>query len=110
MKHIFIFSVLFCLVFLNVPRSLVHNCEDHHEVEHHVISDNEKQKQSNDLSFDVEGNTCFVCEFDLGFFHIPDFRLPAFAKYFNYTFVTPSVDYCNPEEFNAFSHRGPPAA
>lgn len=107
MKHIFIFGILFCLVFLNVPRSFVHDC-DEHEFAHHD-SENHDENENNELTIDVDNEKCFMCEFDLGFFNIPVFKSPAFAKFCDYTFVTPSVDYSNPEEFNAFSHRGPPA-
>jgi len=51
-----------------------------------------------------------VCEFDLGFFSLPNFKIPAFSKFIDYTFISPSVDYNNPDAFFAFSHRGPPIA
>ncbi len=101
MKQLFAFSILFCLVFLNVPRSFVHDC-DNHEIEH---SDDSHNK---DLSLNVDDNSCFTCEFDLGFFNVSDLKISAFAKFFNYTFNEPSSDYLNPDEFFAFSHRGPP--
>lgn len=106
MKQLFAFSILFCLVFLNVPRSFVHDCDDH-EIEH---NDHNHDNQGNDLSASTDNDSCFICEFDLGFFGISDFKIPAFAKFFNYTFNEPSFDYLNPDEFFAFSHRGPPKA
>jgi hypothetical protein len=108
MKHIFIFGILFCLVFLNVPRSFVHDCEEH-EIVHHD-SDHNDEHHSNELSFDVDTDNCFICEFDLGFFNVPEFKSVAFAKFCSYAFVAPSVDYLSPDDFNAFSHRGPPIA
>lgn len=109
MKQIFTFSILFCLVFLNVPRSFVHDC-DHHEITHNDSNHNDEHHDNSDLSLDVDNDDCFICEFDLGFFSLPDFKLPAFAKFFNYTFNKPSADYIDPTDFYAFSHRGPPTA
>jgi len=81
----------------------VHDCE-HDTLEHSHDSDN------NELSIDNDVNACFVCEFDLGFFSLPNFKIPAFSKFIDYTFISPSVDYNNPDAFFAFSHRGPPIA
>jgi len=109
MKHIFLFGILFCLVFLNVPRSLVHDCEEH-EIAHHDSDTNNEDNNNNELSLDIETNNCFVCEFDLGFFNVPEFKIASFARFCSFTFIAPSVDYLSPEDFNAFSHRGPPQA
>ena len=103
MKQIVTFSILFCLVFLNVPRSFVHDCE-HDRFEHSHDDD------KHELSIENHVNACFVCEFDLGFFSLPDFKIPAFSIFISYTFISPSVDYSNPDAFFAFSHRGPPIA
>jgi len=104
MKQLFAFSIPFCLVFLNVPRSFVHDC-DGHEIEH---SNHNNDNQDHDFSVSVDYDNCFICEFDLGFFNVPELKIPAFAKFFNYTFNEPSVEYLSPDEFSAFSHRGPP--
>lgn len=103
-KRFVALSILFCLVFLNVPKTFVHSC-NFSKIDH-------LQHKSNDtnLSFDTDYGNCFICEFDLGFFNVPDLKLPAFAKFIAYTFISPSVDYNNPESFFAFSHRGPPVA
>jgi hypothetical protein len=105
MKQLFAFSILFCLVFLNVPRSFVHDCDDH-GIEHN--DHNNDDNHNNDLSASVDNDSCFICEFDLGFFNVSDLKIPAFAKFFNYAFISPSVDYISPDAFFAFSHRGPP--
>lgn len=106
MKQLFAFSILFCLVFLNVPRSFVHDCDHTYHVENHE-SDDQNQSESR-LSFSVNQESCFICEFDLGFFNVEDVKISSFASFCNFTFNEPSVDYLNPEEFKAFSHRGPP--
>ena len=63
MKILLSALVLFCLVFLNVPRQLVHDCDHHHaSTEHH--------DESSDSNISLEGDDCFVCEFDLGFFQV----------------------------------------
>ena len=103
MKQILAFSILFCLVFLNVPKNFIHDCS-HHEIKY-SHNDNDHQ-----LSIDVDVDACFICEFDLGVFSIPKFKGLAFAEFFNYIFIKPSVDYVNPDAFFAFSHRGPPIA
>lgn len=109
MKQLIAFSILFCLVFLNVPRSFVHDCE--HKI-HYTDSHNLESHHQNDgkISFNVNQESCFICEFDLGFFDKVDFKIPSFTAFFNYTFNEPSVQYVSPDEFKAFSHRGPPEA
>lgn len=107
MKQFVAFSVLFCLVFLNVPKSFVHDCEHPNHIENH---DSDDHQHDDGLTFDVDQESCFICEFDLGFFDVVNVKIPAFATFCNYTFNEPSVDYLNPDEFKAFSHRGPPVA
>ena len=106
MKQILAFSILICLVFLNVPRSFVHDCKEHDKAHHD--SDHNDEHHRNELSFDVDTDNCFICEFDLGFFNVPEFKTASFAKFYSFTFITSSVDYLSPDDFNAFSHRGPP--
>jgi hypothetical protein len=77
-----------------------------HDCEHDTVEHSNKDKDHSSVNQDTE--TCFVCEFDLGFFNLSELKIPAFAKFFNYTFNEPSFGYINPEEFFAFSHRGPP--
>lgn len=79
----------------------MHDC-DNHEIEHN--DDN----HSKSLSLSNDDDSCFICEFDLGFFTVSDLKTPAFAKFFNYYINEPSFDCLNPDEFFAFSHRGPP--
>lgn len=105
MKQIIAFGILFCLVFLNVPKTFIHHCE-HDTTEHH---DEHKDVQSG-ISVDNDADDCFICEFDLGLFNLPELKIPAFTKFINYTFNKPSVDYIDPTDFYAFSHRGPPTA
>ena len=107
MKQLFAFSILFCLVFLNVPRSLVHNCE--HSIDQNSESIHHHNNGNEEAVFDVDREHCFICEFDLGFFNVVYAKAPSFATFFNYTFNEPSVEYVNPDKFSAFSHRGPPA-
>lgn len=86
----------------------MHDCE--HQI-HHVNSEDHQNGTDNGVVvFDVDQDHCFVCEFDLGFFDVVDVKIPSFAAFFNYTFNESSVDYVNPDEFKAFSHRGPPIA
>ena len=97
MKKVVAFSILCCLVFLNVPRSLVHDCDHAHQ------HDNNGQ-----TSVHFENEDCFLCEFDLDLFEGFDFIGAPFAKFTNYTVVESKFDYSNPTDFRAFSHRGPP--
>ena len=108
MKQLFAFSILFCLVFLNVPRSFVHNCN--HEGHNIDVKDHQHNSDNQVTSLDVDQGACFICEFDLGFFNVSESKNPAFAKFFDYTFNKPSVECLSPDEFSAFSHRGPPNA
>lgn len=107
MKQFVAFSILFCLVFLNVPKSFVHDCEHPYHTENH---DSDDHHHDDGLTFDVDQESCFICEFDLSFFDVVNAKIPSFASFCNYTFNEPSVDYLNPDEFKAFSHRGPPVA
>lgn len=104
MKQFIAFLLLFCLVFLNVPKNFVHNCEHkiHHSDNHH------HENEDGNLSFDVDEGHCFVCEFDLGLYNVSEDKAPTFALFFNYIFKDPSIGFIRTIEFNAFSHRGPP--
>ena len=97
MKRVFTYSILCCLVFLNVPRSLVHDCNHEHQ-----------KDRNGEISVHYENEDCFLCEFDLDLYDNFDFTGAPFAKFTNYTIVQSTVDYSNPVDFNAFSHRGPP--
>ncbi len=117
MKQIFAFTLLFCLVFLNVPRSIVHDCEHDHSVEQHDHSEHHSHEQDSDhseehhlASFESENESCFICEFDLDVFEIPVVKLESFAKFINSTLVDPEFDCTNQTDFTAYSLRGPPTA
>lgn len=109
MKQLFAFSILFCLVFLNVPRTFVHDCDDHvhHQDAQHSV-ENDSHQNDDYLSFDIDNESCFICEFDLGYFNLMEANIPSFIAFYNYTFNEPSVEYVSPDEFNAFAHRAPP--
>ncbi len=109
MKQIFAFTLLFCLVFLNVPRSIVHDCEHDHFVEHHDDSEHHSDDQ-NLASFETENENCFICEFDLDVFEAPEAEFASFAKFVNSTVVEPTFVCSNQTDFSAYSHRGPPTA
>ena len=113
MKHIFAFGLLFCLVFLNVPRSIVHDCEHEHSVEHQRHSEHHSQDHSEDqnlASIETENEGCFICEFDLDVFEIPRLKFESVAKFSNSNVVDPKFDCLGQTDFSAFSHRGPPTA
>ena len=100
MKQIVAYSILFCLVFLNVPRTLVHDCHhDEHSHEHSSESDH-------GLSFDQD--ECFVCEFDLDIAPTPivmSFEL-ADAQY--QRFVETKLNVYSSSKNEDISLRGPP--
>ena len=99
MKQVFAYSLLFCLVFLNVPRTLVHDCHHQEQEDHSGIS----------ADTHIENESCFICDFDLGFYTIES---PIF---FNYTKQTPMriteavVDRCSIDPICHSLLRGPPA-
>ncbi len=117
MKQIFAFGLLFCLVFLNVPRSIVHDCEHEHSVEHHEPSehhshdhDSNHSEEHHLASFETENESCFICEFDLDVFEIPTVKFESVAKFRNSNVLDPQFDCLGQTDFSAFSHRGPPTA
>lgn len=99
MKLVFSISLLFCLTFLNVPRSFVHDCDDHH-VEH---------KDSDNNGLQLEDEDCFVCEFDLGYFQVgKTFKLHTVPTTY---FISDDyvADVHNPFNPNTPVLRGPPS-
>ena len=77
----------------------MHDCEHEHQ-----------QDNTGQTSAHFENEDCFICDFDLDLFEGFDFSAVPFTKFTNYTIVVSSVDYPNPTDFNAYTHRGPPAA
>lgn len=107
MKQIVTFSILSCLVFLNVPRSFVHDCE--HQV-HSLNVENHQQRNDDGMEvFNIDQNHCFICEFDLDSYQCPEIKIASFSFFYNYSFNEIILDYSEPNKFHAFSHRGPPA-
>lgn len=115
MKLFFAYSVLFCLVFLNVPRELVHDC-NHDHVTHGHSEDHQHGDEQIDLLSTLDGSShthlenedCFVCEFDLGFFELTVFAIPKFIASQFEPIVGVESDRVNRTDFSAFPHRGPP--
>ena len=99
-KKILAFLVLFCLVFLNVPRDLTHECDQ--ESDNHEHS----QKSNHQDSFSAED--CFSCEFDLDSAHILDFYLPRYTPILNTVLVEIVNIQHVKSQFGVFSLRGPP--
>lgn len=102
MKQLSIFSILFCLVFLNVPRSLVHEC--HHNSEVHKKQSNSSPDK--DLSFDADD--CFACEFVLDYAELSTPFEGQINKVYAAAFVRNVASKYIQEKFNLFSLRGPP--
>lgn len=84
-----------------MPRSIVHDHDhDHHEK---ICIDDE---HSSDASFE-EGD-CFVCEFQLDFFEIPQFKVPKFKSEGNYAKVVNQTDKAKSGYVSIKNLRGPP--
>jgi len=96
-KHWLIYSILFSLAFLNVPRSFVHDC-DHHE-----------KHQVSDSGDSINADDCFVCEFQLDFFEVPNFQLPQFIQKANFAVIFAAPRIAEADFHLAYSLRGPPA-
>ena len=112
-KQIIAFSILFCLVFLNVPRGLVHDCDHnssiHHDSSDHDTSDHDDSSHSdseNQLSF--EQDDCFTCEFQLDIAPTPFALSLKLADQHYAQFVETKLNLYASSEFDLFSLRGPP--
>ena len=107
-KQLFAYLILASLVFLNVPRDLVHSHEHNDEIEHAVDHDaDHHDHESEDGSFE-EGH-CFACEFDFDEAPQPftfSFKL-ASVKYG--AFVETKLNLHSNSEFDLFTLRGPPS-
>lgn len=100
MKKFLIYTILFCLGFLNIPRSLVHDCDYHNA--------STTSEEGNDATVHFEQDTCFVCEFQLDFFEIPTFSLHINSiSEFLGTRVLPTQKVAA-AQVDSFSLRGPP--
>lgn len=103
MKHLIIYSVLFCIGFLNVPRALVHDCDEHQT--HSVAHDNDDA--GSDVSFDQDD--CFMCEFQLDYFEVPEFIIPKGVKPSYYVAAPGQTGKAQSEFVLSYALRGPPA-
>jgi len=77
-KHWILYTVLFCIGFLNVPRTLVHDCDSHASHTESHISIEETDDHHNGLH--AEQDDCHICEFQLDFFEVPNLVFPKSAK------------------------------
>jgi len=98
-KHLFVYTVLFCLAFLNVPRAFVHDCDSHHEKD-------TQHEHTSELSIDQDD--CFACEFQLDYFEVPTFSLIKF----HFTPIEPLTTKRVQKALNSYvpdyALRGPP--
>lgn len=100
MKKFIAYIILFCLVFLNIPRGLTHQCN--HDTKSHKQSKNSKPQKS----FDADD--CFACEFDLDSAHVIDFKMPCRERAINVVLINSrKTRYCK-SQFDLFLLRGPP--
>lgn len=115
MKQLILYSILFCIGFLNVPRSLVHNCDDH-KADSHQHSIRHEHNQDHDDHSSEEGGAhislddCHVCEIQLDYFEVPEFRIGEASKTH---YLIPSPEKVGmPQLVSDLSYdlRGPPSA
>lgn len=75
MKVLVAYLVLVAIVFLNVPRSLVHDCHGDHTISH--------QDDEHDSSeAHIDQDDCFACEFDLSVSNVPSIKNYKFYRAF----------------------------
>lgn len=106
MSRLVAIYLLFCLAFLNVPKFVVHDCQDHS----HATEVKLDQQDSDELPSDVslESDDCFICEFDLGYYSVP-FSLSASNNpdpaipFVERKVIVSSITY-----FDSYLLRGPP--
>ena len=105
MKQFIVYSILFCLAFLNVPRSLVHEC--HHDTAAHVHK-HDADSDSDEVTTTIDQDECFICEFDVDVFECPAPFIPKYYRQNNATQTEVPVSKVKQEEFEMFTLRGPP--
>ncbi len=106
-KHWILYTVLFCIGFLNVPRSLVHDCDSHasHTESHLSFVDTHDHHDG----VHAEQDDCHVCEFQLDFFEVPNFTFSKSAKA-QYAIQVPGIlGNAAVASFLAYDLRGPPS-
>lgn len=73
-----LYTVLFCIGFLNVPRSLVHDCDAHASHSDSHVSSHHDSSDDSDLHFYQDD--CHSCEFQLDYFEVPSFNIDHQSK------------------------------
>lgn len=97
MKKFLAYSLLFCITVLSLPRELIHSHDDGRH-SHHLVSDWNH----------FENPDCFFCDFALDNYTVPT---PTFQ---GVTYQNGAEELCErseillSNEFNVFTHRGPP--
>lgn len=83
-----------------MPRAFVHDC-DHHDVSVAVDADD-------DAGASFEQDECFVCEFQLDYFEVPQFTLPKFVFKDNTVAVVANTEDSKANYVSHYVLRGPP--
>lgn len=99
MKQWITYIVLFCLLFLNAPRYLVHDCDNHQH------GDIEKDQDS-DEHFKAED--CFVCTFDLDVYQVPEIKSFKYTPIPQERIVEAPIALIDFEGIDPAKYRGPP--
>lgn len=108
MKKILGIVILLCLVFLNVPRQLVHSCDDHAH-ESHQKHAGHSDGDDHDVISEADQDACFYCDFDLGFFSTSEFLSLNKSKAFIVKPTEQCLAWLSSELNSSLQLRGPPA-